>query len=134
MVAEGFLGLLEEAGRAKARGAHGRWWLVREFNIVLDDVAITPTGRNSCMPSRRSRSRSRRPSSSGSLSRAGQERRVAIVRAKAGSEAARLISDAITTAGNGLVELRRIEGAKEIAGVLARLPNVSYRVVKGLRI
>ncbi|KAF8665225.1 hypothetical protein HU200_054121 [Digitaria exilis] len=55
-----------------------------------------------------------------------QERRAAIVRAEGESESARLISEATAMAGNGLIELRRIEAAKEIAAELSRTPNMAY--------
>jgi prohibitin 1 len=48
------------------------------------------------------------------------------VRAEGESESARLISEATAIAGTGLIELRRIEAAKEIAAELARSPNVAY--------
>lgn len=55
-----------------------------------------------------------------------QERKAAVIRAEGESEAARLISDATRSAGPGLIELRRIEAAKEVAGTLARSRNVVY--------
>lgn len=45
-----------------------------------------------------------------------QERNAAVIRAEGESEAAKLISDATKAAGAGMVELRRIEAAKDIAG------------------
>jgi hypothetical protein len=45
-----------------------------------------------------------------------QERNAAIIRAEGESESAKLISDATKAAGAGMVELRRIEAAKDIAG------------------
>ena len=55
-----------------------------------------------------------------------QERKAAIIRAEGESESARLISDATRTAGAGLIELRRIEAAKDVAGTLSRSGNVVY--------
>ena len=55
-----------------------------------------------------------------------QERKAAIIRAEGESESARLISDATRTAGPGLIELRRIEAAKDVAGTLSRSGNVVY--------
>jgi hypothetical protein len=43
-----------------------------------------------------------------------------------GGAGARLISQATAMAGTGLIELRRIEAAKEIATELARSPNVTH--------
>lgn len=55
-----------------------------------------------------------------------QERNAAIIRAEGESEAAKLISDATKAAGAGLVELRRIEAAKDIAETMSRSQNVVY--------
>lgn len=55
-----------------------------------------------------------------------QERNAAIIRAEGESESARLISEATKKAGSGLLELRRIEAAKDIADTLSKTPNVVY--------
>lgn len=55
-----------------------------------------------------------------------QERKAAVIRAEGESESARLISDATRVAGPGLIELRRIEAAKDVASTLARSGNVVY--------
>jgi prohibitin 1 len=55
-----------------------------------------------------------------------QERNAAIIRAEGESESAKLISDATKAAGAGLVELRRIEAAKDIAESMSKSPNVVY--------
>jgi prohibitin 1 len=55
-----------------------------------------------------------------------QERNAAVIRAEGESEAARLISDATKFAGPGLLELRRIEAAKDVADIMSRSPNVVY--------
>ncbi|KAL0424226.1 UNVERIFIED_CONTAM: Prohibitin-3, mitochondrial [Sesamum radiatum] len=73
----------------------------KDFNIVLDDVAITHLSYE-------------------------QERRAAIIRAEGESESAKLISDATAAAGMGLIELRKIEAAKENATSMCRNGNVVY--------
>ena len=55
-----------------------------------------------------------------------QERKAAVIRAEGESEAARLISDATKTAGPGMIELRRIEAAKDIAATMSKSGNVVY--------
>jgi prohibitin 1 len=57
---------------------------------------------------------------------APQERNAAIIRAEGESEAAKLISDATKQYGQGLIELRRIEAAKDIADTLSRGRGVVY--------
>ncbi|GBF91371.1 hypothetical protein Rsub_04111 [Raphidocelis subcapitata] len=58
--------------------------------------------------------------------KAEQERNAAVIRAEGESESAKLISDATKVAGAGLIELRRIEAAKDIAETMARSGNVVY--------
>lgn len=58
--------------------------------------------------------------------KADQERKAAVVRAEGESEAARLISEATRQAGAGMIELRRIEAARDIAATLSKSRNVTY--------
>ena len=58
--------------------------------------------------------------------KAEQERRAAIIRAEGESESARLISSATKATGPALIEMRRIEAAKEIAATLSKGRNVMY--------
>jgi prohibitin 1 len=100
-----------------------------EFNIVLDDVAITHLayGHDFALAVEKKQvAQQEAERSKFVVAKAEQERRAAVVRAEGESESARLISEATAIAGNGLIELRRIEAAKEIAAMLARSPNVSY--------
>ncbi len=60
------------------------------------------------------------------VAKSDQERKAAIIRAEGEAEAARLISNAIIEAGDGIIELRRIDTAKEVAALVAKAPNVSY--------
>ena len=57
---------------------------------------------------------------------AEQEKKAAIIQAEGESEAAQLISDALLAGGSGLIEVRRIDAARDIADKLARSRNVSY--------
>jgi len=101
----------------------------REFNIVLDDVAITHLSYGiefSLAVEKKQVAQQEAERSKFLVAKAEQERRAAIVRAEGESESARLISEATAMAGTGFIELRRIEAAKEIAAELARSPNVSY--------
>ena len=50
----------------------------------------------------------------------------AIIRAEGESQAATLISKAMEKSGNGFLELRRIEAAKDIASTLSSNVNVTY--------
>ena len=58
--------------------------------------------------------------------KAEQERNAAVIRAEGESESAKLISEATKVAGSGLIELRRIEAARDIAELMSRSGNVVY--------
>jgi prohibitin 1 len=57
---------------------------------------------------------------------AEQEKQANIIRAEGESEAAMLISDALAKHGDGLIDVKRIDAAKDIAQTLARSRNVAY--------
>ncbi|KAB2610101.1 prohibitin-3 [Pyrus ussuriensis x Pyrus communis] len=101
----------------------------RDFNIVLDDVAITHLSYGlefSRAVEAKQVAQQEAERSKFVVAKTEQERRAAIIRAQGESEAAKLISDATASAGMGLIELRRIEASREVANTLARSPNVSY--------
>ena len=60
------------------------------------------------------------------MAKAEQERRVAIIRAKGESNSAKLVYDATSSTGMGLIELRRIEASRENACTLLKSSNVAY--------
>lgn len=60
------------------------------------------------------------------VEKAEQERQASVIRAEGEAESAETISRAVDKAGDGLIQIRRIEAAKEIAQTLASNPNVSY--------
>ncbi|GAA0175654.1 hypothetical protein Leryth_009331 [Lithospermum erythrorhizon] len=101
----------------------------REFNIVLDDVAITHLSYGaefSRAVEQKQVAQQEAERSKFVVAKSEQEKRAAIIRAEGESEAAKMISEATQTAGMGLIELRRIEASREIAGTLAKSANVSY--------
>ncbi|KAF3783706.1 Prohibitin-3 [Nymphaea thermarum] len=101
----------------------------RDFNLVLDDVAITHLSYGpefSRAVEQKQVAQQEAERSKFVVAKAEQERRAAIIRAEGESEAAKLISDATAAAGMGLIELRRIEASREIAATLAKSPNVAY--------
>ena len=57
---------------------------------------------------------------------AEQERLATIVKAEGEAEAARMISHALKEHGTGLISVRKIDAAKEIADTLSKSPNVMY--------
>lgn len=61
------------------------------------------------------------------VQKADQERQAAVIRAEGEAEAADAISKALAKAGDGLIKVRRLEAAKDIATTLAQAgPNVAY--------
>ncbi|ERN04007.1 hypothetical protein AMTRI_Chr13g85440 [Amborella trichopoda] len=101
----------------------------KDFNIVLDDVAITHLSYGaefSKAVEQKQVAQQEAERSKFIVAKAEQERRAAIIRAEGESEAAKLISEATGSAGMGLIELRRIEASREIAATLAKTPNVAY--------
>lgn len=101
----------------------------KDFNIVLDDVAITHLSYGSEFSKAVEQKQVAQQEAERSkfvVMKAEQERRAAIIRAEGESEAAKLISDATSAAGTGLIELRKIEASREIAGTLSKTPNVCY--------
>lgn len=99
------------------------------FGIVLDDVSITHLtfGRDfthaveakqvALQDAERSKF---------VVAKAEQEKQVSIIEAEGEAEAAILISKALHTSGRGLIEVRKIDAAKEIAEKLSKNGRVTY--------
>ncbi|KAL2645498.1 hypothetical protein R1flu_013085 [Riccia fluitans] len=101
----------------------------KDFNILLDDVAITHLSYGtefSRAVEQKQVAQQEAERSKFVVAKAEQERRAAIIRAEGESEAAKLISDATLSAGSGIIELRRIEASREIAATLSKSRNVVY--------
>ncbi|KAJ4827322.1 Prohibitin-3, mitochondrial [Turnera subulata] len=121
--------LLTERPQVSALVREGIVRRAKEFNILLDDVAITHLSYGiefSRAVEQKQVAQQEAERSKFVVAKADQERRAAVIRAQGESEAAKLISDATTKAGMGLIELRKIEASREIAATMARSPNVSY--------
>eukprot|EP00850_Spirogloea_muscicola_P018402 SM000168S02601 [mRNA] locus=s168:156542:158779:+ [translate_table: standard] len=100
-----------------------------DFNIRLVDVAITHLSYGaefSKAVEAKQVAQQEAERSRFVVMKAEQERRAAVIRAEGESEAAKLISEATASVGNALIELRRIEAAREIAGTLSKSRNVVY--------
>lgn len=100
-----------------------------EFNIIMDDISLTHLtfGKEFTQAvemkqvAQQEAERARFV-----VERAEQERLAAITRAEGDSKAAELISQALSEAGPGLIELRKIDAAKEIAATLSQARSVTY--------
>ncbi|CAO2644945.1 Prohibitin 1 [Lemmus lemmus] len=60
------------------------------------------------------------------VEKAEQQKKAAIISAEGDSKAAELIANSLATAGDGLIELRKLEAAEDIAYQLSRSRNITY--------
>ncbi|GMH53653.1 hypothetical protein TrRE_jg8796 [Triparma retinervis] len=105
----------------KKRGEH--------FNIIFDDVAITHLN---FMPEfvkaieQKQVAQQNAEKQQYIVAKAEQERLATVIRAEGEAEAAELLTKSIERSGEGIIEVQRIDAAKEIAGTLARARNITY--------
>ena len=100
-----------------------------DFGITLEDVALTHLSFSTEYARAiefKQVSQQEAERSKYVVLKAEQERRAAIIRAEGESESARLISNATKMTGPALIEMRRIEAAKEIAQTLSKGRNIMY--------
>lgn len=101
-----------------------------EFSIELEDVSITHLtfGRDFTKAVEQKQIAQQDAERAQFLvQRADQERKAAIIKAEGEANAADVISKAISKAGDGLLQVRRLDAAKEIAATLAQSgSNVTY--------
>lgn len=100
-----------------------------KFGLILDDVAITHLtfGREFAKAIEHKQvAQQEAETQAYVVAKADQERKAAVIRAEGEAEAAELISKAMATAGNGFIEVRRIDTAKEVANTLSRSQNITY--------
>jgi len=100
-----------------------------QFNIQMDDVAITHLtyGREFAKAIEEKQvAEQEAERQKFVVARAEQERQATVIRSEGEAEAAKMISEALKEHGGGLIEVRRIDAAKDIAESLAQSPNVMY--------
>ena len=100
-----------------------------EFNIQLEDVSITHMtfGKEFTKAVEQKQiAQQEAERARFTVEKAEQERQASVIRAEGEAEAADMLSKALDRAGNGLLEIRRIEASKEIASSLAGSRNVSF--------
>ncbi|PWW78224.1 hypothetical protein C7212DRAFT_323320 [Tuber magnatum] len=101
----------------------------QEFNIALEDVSITHMtfGREFTRAVEQKQIAQQDAERARFIvEKAEQERQANVIRAEGEAESAETISRAVDRAGDGLIFIRRIEAAKEVAQTLANNPNVTY--------
>ena len=100
-----------------------------QFHLTLDDVAITHLtfGREFMKAIEAKQVASQEAErQQWVVKKAEQERLAVVTRAEGEAEAATIITKAMEKTGNAIVEIRRIDAAKEIAGKLAQSRNIVY--------
>jgi prohibitin 1 len=107
----------------------------KQFHLLLDDVAITHLtfGQEYTQAIEfKQVAQQEAERSKFVVMKAEQEKRTKVIEAEGESEAAHLISDALSKYGSGLIEVRRIDGAREIAETLSGSRNVAYLPGSGM--
>lgn len=100
-----------------------------KFNLILDDVSITHLtfGKEFARAIEHKQvAQQEAETQAYVVAKADQERKAAVIRAEGEAEAANLISEAMASAGNGLIEVRRIDTAKDVAQIVSRSRNITY--------
>lgn len=100
-----------------------------QFHLILDDVSITHLtfGKEFARAIENKQvAQQEAERQQWVVEKADQERKAAVIRAEGEATAAELISNAIGKAGNGIIELRRIDTAKEVAAIIKGSRNVTY--------
>jgi prohibitin 1 len=100
-----------------------------QFHLTLDDVAITHLtfGREFMKAIEAKQVASQEAErQQWVVKKAEHERQAVVLRAQGEAEAATIITKAMEKTGNGIIEVRRIDAAKEIAAKLANSRNIVY--------
>ncbi|EEC45057.1 predicted protein [Phaeodactylum tricornutum CCAP 1055/1] len=101
----------------------------KHFHLTLDDVSITHLtfGREFMKAIEAKQVASQEAErQQWVVKKAEQERQAMVTRAEGEAESARIITKAMEKTGNAIIEVRRIDAAKEIAGKLANSRNIVY--------
>lgn len=101
----------------------------RNFHLTLDDVAITHLafGREFMKAIEAKQVASQEAErQQWVVKKAEQERQAVVTRAEGEAEAALIITSAMEQTGSAIIEVRRIDAAKEIAAKLANSRNIVY--------
>uniref|UniRef100_A0A7S1BDQ0 Prohibitin n=1 Tax=Corethron hystrix TaxID=216773 RepID=A0A7S1BDQ0_9STRA len=101
----------------------------KTFHLQLDDVAITHLtfGREFTKAIESKQVASQEAERQAWIvKKAEQERQAVVIRAEGEAESARIITTAMEKNGNAIIEVRRIDAAKDIAAKLANSKNITY--------
>jgi len=101
----------------------------RGFKLMLDDVSITHLGFGkefSKAIEMKQVAQQEAERQKFIVQKNEEEKKAVIIRSEGESEAAELISKAVKTYGNALVEVRKIDAAKNIVETLSKSPNITW--------
>jgi len=101
----------------------------KQFGLLLDDISITHLsfGREFTEAVEMKQVAQQEAEKARYLvEKAEQMKLAAVTTAEGDAQASKLLSKAFAEAGDGLIELRKLEAAEEIAEVLSKSKNVSY--------
>jgi prohibitin 1 len=101
----------------------------RQFNILMDDVSITHLvyGKEYARAIEEKQvAEQEAERQKYVVAKSEFDQQATIIRAEGEAEAAQMISDTLREHGSGLIEVRRIDAARDIAEQLAKSPNVMY--------
>ena len=99
------------------------------FNLILDDVSITHLVFGKEFTSaieQKQVAQQEAERQTYIVAKAEQEKKAAIIRAEGEAQAAIVISKALEDSGSGLIEVRRIDAAREVAETLSRSRGLTY--------
>lgn len=100
-----------------------------QFGLILDDISITHLtfGREFTLAVEMKQVAYQEAEKARfTVEREEQRKKATVIRAEGDSQAAQLIATALGEGGDGLVQLRKIEAAEDIAYQLSQSPNVVY--------
>ncbi|XP_071792044.1 prohibitin 1-like [Asterias amurensis] len=100
-----------------------------QFGLILDDISITHLtfGREFTEAVEMKQVAQQDAERARFLvEKAEQQKQAAIITAEGDSQAAHLLSEAFTKAGDALIELRKLEAAEDIAFQMSRSRNINY--------
>jgi prohibitin 1 len=106
----------------------------KEFDIVLDDVSITHLEFSKDFAKAiedKQVAEQMAERAKFVVMKAEQEKQAQVVKAEGDAEAAQLVSEALAKYGNGLIEVRRIETATQVADTMSKSQNVTYLPTSG---
>jgi len=101
----------------------------REFHLILDDVSITHLTFSKEFTKAIEQKQVAEQDAERQMyivQRADQERKAVVIRAEGEAEAAMKISKAVADFGTALIEIRRIDAARDIADILSKSRNITY--------